>query len=92
MPRRKIPKLKAGGGFELLCCAGAGGQRPLAVVPPGPDGYCILYLKEFFSQAVAYVRPLQRNLDTNDEAIEAFHAAFSVIIMLNYYNYVHVFE
>ncbi|CAB4045396.1 Hypothetical predicted protein, partial [Paramuricea clavata] len=62
----KFPKLKAGGGFELLRCGGVG-LRPLVVVPPGPSGYCVPYLKENFSQAVVYVRPLQVNLDINEE-------------------------
>ena len=76
----KFPKLKDGGGFELLRCGGGGGgQRPLVVVPPGPAGYCIPYLKEFFSQAVVYVRPLQANLDTNEDAIQVFQAVFPEI-------------
>ena len=76
----KFPKLKDGGGFELLRCGGGGGgQRPLVVVPPGPAGYCIPYLKEFFSQAVVYVRPLQANLDTNEEATQVFQAVFPEI-------------
>ena len=50
----------------MLRCGG-GGLRPLVVVPPGPSGYCVPYLKEYFSQAVVYVRPLQVNLDINEE-------------------------
>ena len=54
----KFPKLKADGGFELLhCSGGGGGTRPLVVMPPGAYGYSVPYLKEYFSQAVVYVRP-----------------------------------
>ncbi len=69
----KFPKLKAGGGVELLCCSGGGGsQRPLVAVSPGPAGYCVPYVKEYFSQAVVYVHLLQENLDTKEETIEVF--------------------
>lgn len=74
----KFPKLKAGGGFEVLrSSGGGGGQRPLIVVPPGPDGYSIPYLKEYFSQAVVYIRPIQIDLDvTEQQAMVLYFANF----------------
>ena len=51
----KFPKLK-GGGFELLrCSGGGGGLRPLVVVPPGPAGYSVPYVKDIFLQQYIYV-------------------------------------
>lgn len=51
----KIPKLKRGGGFHVLrAVGGGGGKRQLSILPPG---------KERMGQAVAYIRPLQLDLD-----------------------------
>lgn len=60
----KIPKLKRGGGFHVLrAVGGGGGKRQLSILPPGKDGYSAPYLKERMGQAVAYIRPLQLDLD-----------------------------
>ena len=60
----KFPKLKAAGGFEILrASGGGGGQRPLTLVPPSREGYTVPHLKERMGQAMAFVRPLQVDLD-----------------------------
>lgn len=60
------PKLKSGGGFELLKGVGGGsGARSLESLPLGPNGYSIRYLRETLciGQAVLYIKPLQVELD-----------------------------
>lgn len=60
----KLPRLKDGGGFEVMRAhGGGGGVRPLYLIPPGKDGYSLPYIKERFPQATVYIRPLQTNLD-----------------------------
>ena len=61
----KYPKLRDGGGFQLLrALGGGGGVRYLELIIPGQDGYSIPYLRETqcLGQAILYVRPLQANL------------------------------
>ena len=61
------PKLKEGGGFEILR-----GPSPseLTLIPPPPSGYTVKFLRDSagLGQAIAFVRPLQCNL--NREAIK----------------------
>ncbi|XP_028404111.1 uncharacterized protein LOC114526791 [Dendronephthya gigantea] len=60
----KFPKLKAGGGFEVLRAhGGGGGQRSLVLILPSNEGYTVPYLKERLNSAVAYIRPFQADLD-----------------------------
>lgn len=60
----KFPRLQDGGGIEVLrAVGGGGGQRPLHLVPPGREGYTLPHIKERFSQAAVYIRPLQTDLD-----------------------------
>lgn len=67
----KFPKLKSGGGFEVLRAeGGGGGQRPLSIVPPGAFGFSAPYLKDRFNSAMIYIRPLQANLDDSPLAPE----------------------
>lgn len=56
------PKLKAGGGFEILR-SGIGSS--LAFVSPPATGYSVPYLRDQAGrgQALAYIRPLQVELD-----------------------------
>ena len=62
----EFPRLKAGGGFELLRAAGGGaGRRKLQVIPPGPEGYNIPYTRGVVGSGVVFVRPLQANLDVS---------------------------
>ena len=61
-----FPKLKLAGGFEVLRAdGGGGGQRQLSLVYPGAFGYTVPHLRERLGQAVAYIRPLQADLDEN---------------------------
>ncbi|PFX25073.1 ATP-dependent DNA helicase PIF1 [Stylophora pistillata] len=60
----KFPKLKAGGGFEVLrASGGGGGQRSLIPVLPTRKGYIVPHLKKNLSSAVGFFRPLQADLD-----------------------------
>lgn len=58
------PKLKAGGGFEILR---SGIGRSLAFVSPPATGYSVSYLRDQagLGQALAYLQPLQVELDVS---------------------------
>ena len=58
------PKLKDGGGFELL--RGGPSNKDLVVITPPASGYSVPFLRESsgLGQAVAYIRPLQKSLST----------------------------
>lgn len=59
-----FPKLKEGGGYELLRVNDVGGQRrELLLIPPLAEGYTVNYLKEVIRQAKVYIRPVQRDLN-----------------------------
>ena len=58
----QFPKLKTGGGFEILRSCGS--RRQLQVIAMPAQGYDIPYLKQSLCQAIGYIRPLQRDLDT----------------------------
>ena len=62
------PKLKEGGGFEILRRGPS--LSELTLIPPPPSGYTVKFLRDSagFGQAIAFVRPLQCNL--NREAIK----------------------
>ena len=62
----EFPRLKAGGGFELLrAVGGGGGKRRLQVIPPGPEGYNIPYIRGVIGSGVVFIRPLQASLDNS---------------------------
>ena len=57
------PRLKDGGGFELL----RSGQRvkDLVLIPSPPGGYSVNFLKNCgLGQSTIYIRPIQKDLDT----------------------------
>ena len=58
-----FPKLKDGGGFEVLRSGPL--KRLLLLKPPLATGYSVKYLRDDcgLGQALAYIRPLQRNLN-----------------------------
>lgn len=71
--QKEFPKLKDGGGVELLrAVGGGGGQRGLQVIPPGTQGYTAPYLREHIciGQATIYLRPLQKDLDQSPVIID----------------------
>ncbi|XP_039523838.1 uncharacterized protein LOC120476763 [Pimephales promelas] len=61
----EFPKLKDGGGFELLRPYGATRTKTLQVVPCPSEGYTPHYLQDTIGihAAIVYVRPLQKDLD-----------------------------
>ena len=60
----EFPRLKGGGGFEVLRgSGGGGGQRKLLLIPLGPYGYTVPYLKGVVGSGLVYIRPLQADLD-----------------------------
>ena len=61
----EFPKLKTGGGFVILRTGREGSNNLLSVIPPPTTGYSVPFLRDCsgLGQALAYVRPLQRDLD-----------------------------
>ena len=62
------PKLDKGGGFEILRSGVSTSVRGLCVLKPSAaTGYSVNFLKNEsgLGQALAYIRPLQRSLDTS---------------------------
>ena len=62
----EYPKLKAGGGFELLRMRGHG--RDLEVIPIPYRGYTVEYLKAVVLNAKIFICPMQTNLDLPSDA------------------------
>ena len=73
---KAFPKLKNGGGYELLRTSD-GNNRLLLVIPPLPGGYTASYLKSIMAQSKVYIRPLQQDLsmepDKSDEDEVCMH-------------------
>lgn len=67
----EFPKLKQGGGFEVLRSDG----KSLRVIPPPPGGYAVEYLRGTLNQAKGYIQPLQRNLP--EEAVTSEELVFN---------------
>ena len=55
----EYPKLRAGGGFELLRLRG----RDLEAIPIPHEGYTVQYLKTVVQNAKVFIRPIQAPLD-----------------------------
>ena len=62
----QFPKLKEGGGFELLRVPEGGGKL-LQVIASPESGYTVTYLRAVVHHAKVYVRPMQNNLDPDPE-------------------------
>ncbi|XP_076842990.1 uncharacterized protein LOC143487750 [Brachyhypopomus gauderio] len=61
-----FPKLRQGGGFELLKISGTTRSRQLSLIPCPNEGYHVRHLKDPQTQighATIFIRPLQRNLN-----------------------------
>ena len=59
-------KLANAGGFELLRVPEGGGKALQEIATPR-SGYTVPYLRAVVHHAVVYIRPLQRNLNTDEE-------------------------
>ena len=59
----QFPKLANGGGYELLRL---GDMKTLEIISEPASGYSVEYLKSVVSSAKIYIRPLQKNLDTDE--------------------------
>lgn len=60
-----FPKLRDGGGFELLKITGSTRSRKLALLQCPSTGYTLAYLKDpatMIGHATIYIRPLQQDL------------------------------
>lgn len=57
-----FPKLRDGGGYELLL-AGCRGGRELTPLEPPSDGYSVQFLKSVVAASKIFVRPLQKDLN-----------------------------
>ena len=83
--RRKLeeeyPKLKEGGGFELMRTGHQGSNTVLTTIIPPASGYSVPFLRDSsgLGQALAYIRPLQRNLDTTPVFKVSFFLVFSFL-------------
>lgn len=83
----QYPKLKEGGGFELLRVGEGGGKR-LQVIACPPNGYTVAYLRAVVHHATVYIRPLQRDLSVevdSSQAVSAFHVPNNNILTLYAY-------
>ena len=59
---REFPKLRDGGGYELLRASDVGGKELMLIdIPQG--GYSVDYLRGVVKSAKIYIRPLQKDLD-----------------------------
>ena len=68
----EFPKLKNGGGFEILRSSFSPGKSLVLLRPPASVGYSVKFLRDEsgLGQALAYIRPLQRSLDVSLHAEE----------------------
>ena len=62
----QFPKLKDGGGFEMLRVT-EGGGKTLQVIAMPEHGYSVPYLRAVIHHAKIYLRPLQKKLSTEEE-------------------------
>lgn len=61
----EYPKLSQGGGFEIMRTGHQGSNTILTTITPPASGYSVHFLRDSsgLGQALAYIRPLQRDLD-----------------------------
>ena len=79
----EYPKLKSAGGFVLMR-TGVHGNNCLATIMPPRSGYSVPFLRDCsgLGQAMAYIRPLQRDLDTTPVSEVRFLAYFCGLIII----------
>jgi len=68
----EFPKLKKGGGFEILRSGFSPGKSLVLLRPPASVGYSVKFLRDEsgLGQTLAYIRPPQRSLDVSLHAKE----------------------
>ncbi len=69
---KAYPKLSQGGGFEILR-SGASVKELVVIRPPSLTGYAVPFLRNEsgLGQALAYIRPVQENLDISNLDLES---------------------
>ena len=77
----QYPKLKDGGGFELLRVGEGGGKR-LKIIACPPKGYTVAYLRAVVHHAIVYIRPLQRDLCVEVESSQAVSVSYFVLCLI----------
>ena len=90
-----FPRLVDGGGFEILR-SGVNVQS-LVLIPPPAAGYSVPFLRDMpgLGQALAYVRPVQRNLNIAEVCVESDNEVLctysftcnSNVLLFNYFNF-----
>ncbi|KAL6487609.1 hypothetical protein MHYP_G00042350 [Metynnis hypsauchen] len=66
--QKEFPKLKDGGGFQLLRPYGSTRSKILEIIPCPAEGYTPKYLEAYgIHTATVYVRPLQRDLSLDKD-------------------------
>ena len=75
-----FPKLCEGGGFEIMRTGHQGSNSSLTTITPPASGYSVPFLRDSsgLGQALAYIRPLQRDLDSNP----VFEVTFLLLIVV----------
>ena len=62
-----FPKLRGGGGFEMVRVS-EGGGRVLRVIACPQNGYSVPYLSAVVHNAKVYLRPLQKDLNIGEDS------------------------
>ena len=80
----EYPKLSQAGGFEIMRTGHQGSNTILTTITPPASGYSVHFLRDSsgLGQALAYIRPLQRDLDRSPVVKVTFfspHCCFSGI-------------
>ena len=80
----EYPKLSQGGGFELMRTGHQGSNITLTTIIPPASGYSVPFLRDSsgLGQALAYIRPLQRDLDRGAVVKVSFFLMIVVLCLL----------
>ena len=79
-----FPKPCEGGGFEIMRTGHQGSNSSLNTITPPASGYSVPFLRDSsgLGQALAYIRPLQRDLDSNP----VLQVTFLLLIILLFWS------
>ena len=86
-----FPKLSHGGGFEILR-SDATVKELVIIRPPANVGYAVPFLRNEsgLGQALAYIRPVQRNLDISTVALDSKVLYISIYVYVYISTYLHI--